>query len=104
LSLFSGLIFCQRCGSRYKPKKERGKQKYICQNYDLNGSEYCVRNVIEEELLSEFVKKHFPFQKISDEEAINSIERIEVLSNNEFSIYYKDGSMGQKGNNFFRYL
>jgi hypothetical protein len=103
MSLFSGMIWCANCGNRFKRKKEVNTIKYIDSGYDRKISN-CPRIIIEEDILWEFVYRHYPFQTIEKEQVKDLVKRIEVKSKNEFTIYFKDGTKSEKGLNFFRYL
>jgi site-specific DNA recombinase len=58
-NLFSGLIYCGRCGSLYGLKKihEMGLQ-YSCRNYETLGRKGCTREAIEYEKIIEIIQSY----------------------------------------------
>lgn len=86
--LFSGLILCKKCGKKFRGKKERGKNVYICSGYSNYGSDFCDRNQIHEDDLLYIVKNHFHVKQINPKEYVKQVE----VSGEEVYIYYFDGS------------
>jgi DNA invertase Pin-like site-specific DNA recombinase len=61
-NIFSGLIYCQDCGSYMIAYKRRGKPKsYICGSYHMHGNKICSRHTIQEDFLMEVVKTYIRF-------------------------------------------
>jgi site-specific DNA recombinase len=57
-NIFSGLIYCQDCGSYMVSYKKKGKPKsYICGSYHMHGNKNCTRHTIQEEFLKEAMKE-----------------------------------------------
>lgn len=96
MALFKSLIFCARCGRRYKSKRRTKGSKiiYLCGLYD-NFSSKCERGQIDEERLLWFVEGHyFPLnsKEINREFILENVEKIIVQDDVNFEIFYKDGT------------
>lgn len=74
LNIFSGLIYCQDCGSYMIAYKKHDKSKsYICGNYHMHGNKSCTRHTIQEEVLKEAVKEFLKILVEAYSGEINSI-------------------------------
>lgn len=87
MAMFSKLIICSRCGSRFKTKKERAKIKYICSRYDNKGD--CKRIPMHEEFLKEVIDHRFK-RELTEEEIRENVLHIEVENKMLFKVYLKD--------------
>jgi DNA invertase Pin-like site-specific DNA recombinase len=78
-NIFSGLIYCQDCGSYMISYKKKGKPKsYICGTYHMYGNKNCTRHTIQEEFLKEAVRAYL---KVLTEEFSTEISRIRLETN-----------------------
>lgn len=103
MALFSKKIKCVHCGGNYISKKERGKHKYICRNYDKLGKEYCRRIVISEEFLMELLNRRFEADELTVEEMVDEVELIEVDEKLKFTINFNNDEPIIFGDNFIQY-
>ena len=73
-NIFSGMIYCQDCGSYMVSYKKRGKPKsYICGSYHMHGNKSCSRHTIQEEFLKEAMKEFLKSLSKTYSEEISSI-------------------------------
>ena len=79
--LLSGLLYCPRCGNKYRYQKQTGLKDdmvAICSMYNRYGKEYCTRVAIRESILDKAVKddlKAMAKEKINSEKLI-SLEEV----------------------------
>ena len=83
--LLSGLLYCPRCGSKYRYQKQPGLEKdnvAICSTYNRYGKEYCSRVAIRESMLNEAVKRDLKVmaKKRIDKKTLIKIEEIDKIS------------------------
>lgn len=81
--LLSGLLYCPRCGARYKYQIQSGMKEKdmvaICSNYTRHGKDYCERIGMRESVLNQTVKddlRRLAKEKINTEE----LEKIDGLN------------------------
>ena len=87
-NVFSGLIYCQDCGSYMIAYKKNGKPKsYICGSYHMHGNNSCRRHTVPEDLLKEAIKD---FLKVLVEVYSEEISRIELKA---ISGFYEDDNI-----------
>jgi hypothetical protein len=86
---YKGLIICGECHKRYRGKKFRDKQKYICNTRSLKGKEFCQCNPISEEELDFYIDMKYE-RELTSEEIQEEIKEI-VMYLDKFEIRYKDG-------------
>jgi DNA invertase Pin-like site-specific DNA recombinase len=73
--IFSGLMFCQDCGSYMIAYQRQGKPKsYICGSYHMHGNKVCSRHTIQEEFLKEVVKEYLRGLAAAYAEEVSKIE------------------------------
>lgn len=80
LHLFSGILYCGKCGSIMFARKRKDRPiGYICSNYSKNGSAVCtshhIRESILKEILIEEIKKMYCYKSVV-EEAENMFEKM----------------------------
>jgi len=75
---YRGLIYCMRCGQKYKAQQRRKKIVYICSGYSNYGKNYCSRGQIDEEDLDFVIERNG-----------GEVEKIEVYDE-EIKILYKN--------------
>ena len=84
--LLSGLLYCPRCGNKYRYQKQTGLKDdmvAICSMYNRYGKEYCTRVAIKESILDKAVKddlkamakEKINCQKIISLEEVNGIRK-----------------------------
>lgn len=104
---FSKLIKCGLCGGSMRGINERGTKKYICSTNSLDSNK-CTRNKIKEQILIDHVLKYTNLKNIryelSKKYFRSIIEEVKIFEDNNFIIYYKDGSEGHIKNNGIRYI
>lgn len=89
--LLSGLIYCPRCGSKYRFQKQSGLTNdmvAICSAYNRYGREYCSRVAIRESILNKTVKEDLRLlakEKINNSKII-SMNEIKSLQREKFKI------------------
>lgn len=90
-NLFSGMIYCQDCGSYMVTYKKKGKPKsYICGNYHRHGNKSCSRHTIQEEFLKASIKE---FLKVLGEIYSEEISSIHIDATTDF---YEDDELLHK--------
>jgi len=86
---------------------ERGVKKYVCSSYSLDINK-CIRNKIDEQILIEHVLRYTNLKNIRfqlDKKYFKElIEEIQIFTDNEFIIKYKDESIGCLKENCIRYV
>ncbi len=75
---YRGIVYCMRCGKKYKPQQRRKKKVYICSGYSNYGKNFCKRGQIDEEDLDFVIERNG-----------GDVERIEVYEE-EIKIIYKN--------------
>lgn len=84
--LLSGLLYCPRCGNKYRYQKQTGLKDdmvAICSMYNRYGKEYCTRVAIRESILDKAVKddlkamakEKIKSQKLISLEEVNNIRK-----------------------------
>ena len=76
--LLSGLLYCPRCGNKYRYQKQPGLKDdmvAICSMYNRYGKEYCTRVAIKESILDKAVKDDL---KAMAKEKVNSQKLISL--------------------------
>jgi site-specific DNA recombinase len=85
-NIFSGLIYCQSCGSYMIAYKKQGKPKsYICGSYHKYGRQSCMRHTIQEDLLQQAVQQFLKAMAMAHIEEIKKIQlgtNVNINSNN----------------------
>jgi hypothetical protein len=92
-SLFYKKIECKVCGANYKLVKEKNKQKYICSSYANYRT--CLRQVIEEDLLIEMMKKR--------SKTINDVMKVTVDGSGNIEIIYNENNSQIISDNLIRF-
>lgn len=89
MNKFSGLITCDKCGWKYRFKKQRNKYTYVCSGASTKGKEFCDLNKVEEDDLLFYIKGYFKIKK--KEFDVDEIKKITIYPNKDIIIYYKSG-------------
>lgn len=83
-NIFSGLVYCQDCGSYMISYKKQGKSKsYICGTYHMHGNKSCSRHMIQEETLERAIKEFLKVLMESYSEEISSIHLNPLMDNDK---------------------
>lgn len=88
-SLFYKKVKCFHCGGGCKKKKERGKSKYICSNYDNYGK--CQRIIIDEDKLIKAINRRFR-REVSEDEIKNIVSEVIIKNSQLFDIILTEGN------------
>lgn len=93
INLFTKLIKCTNCNSNYRIIKERGKNKYVCNQYSKNGE---TRFIIKEEDLLSIIKIFCSRNEIELQQTNKFMKSIieKIYADSEtksFVIKYKNG-------------
>lgn len=86
-SLFSKKIKCLHCGSNFKRKKERNKNKYVCTLYD--NKKECIRIPIEEDFLIELIERRLN-KKVDRYIVEKCVDAIVIEDSHLMEIFMKD--------------
>jgi hypothetical protein len=84
--LFSGKVYCGLCNWKYRAKKERNKNVYICSKYSTGKDGGCERHKVDEQHLALLIENQFkiyvlPFDRFDLIQAI-------VITRENITIYY----------------
>ena len=87
-NIFSGMIYCQDCGSYMVAyKKKNNSKSYICGSYHMHGNKSCSRHTVQEEVLKDAMKAFF---KVIGEVYFEEISSIHLNTAPDF---YEDNEM-----------
>ena len=98
-ALFSKKIYCFHCEKRFKAKRERNKQKYLCSKYDNTGE--CVRIPIEEDFLKDLIFRRYG--EISESEMRDIVDHIVIRDKLLLEIHFKNDKPIIMSENFIQY-
>lgn len=88
MAIFTKKIRCLHCGGNFKRRKNRKKYAWICSRRE-NGYTNCPRVQLDEDFLISVIERRYQ-RKLSTEEIIEKVEKIEVEDKLLFKIYLKD--------------
>jgi hypothetical protein len=88
MSIFTNKILCGNCEKVFIRKNERGKNKWICESYDLFSN--CLSNIVSEDALIEFISRRLWTEDRTPENVMNlieaKVEKIVVKDLNDFNV------------------
>lgn len=95
---FTGKVYCSKCMTSMKYKRERNTQKIICSVYDNKGAGSCERKIIEEDwILDKFVRRLFVDERTPEniELLIRDLKYIVFDSKSRIEFIFKNPKLGK---------
>ena len=93
--LFTGLLRCEECGSRYQRKRTNAgkydKVIWACPNYYSMGKRICTSGNIPESILAEKTKEVLEAEELNRELIYNKIQEIAISTDHLLIYHFRDG-------------
>ena len=88
---FSGKVFCEQCGKRYKRKKAVDKWNWQCSTYLQEGKAFCSAKQVPEETLMAVTAEVLGLAVFDETIFKNRITEIRIPSDNRLVFIFSDG-------------
>lgn len=89
---FTGIIFCDKCGARYKHKMNSGKAIWLCNTFNSLGKAECPSKQIPEDALYEAINAEMGYSEFNAADFKKRVASMTAHDGNVVTLHFRDGS------------